>query len=180
MKRIRIFIYVVVMAIMLCSCADHLSEPTTDMLISDNNAQMFYGTWKVVDIVAGGRFENSEKLKQYIGTELTYGADMLAIDGETAINGPVYSCVLVESVNCTYLFGQNTPENCNNIVDMNSVYFAYVNVKNVLSSALEDKTLLCGFIIRDAQTLVLSTDYGYLRLERVGYPNDYQQYIIGP
>ncbi len=158
-------------------------EPSEDLIVSGVHSQLFYGEWVVEDTIEGGRFSyrgrSKEEMSEYIGAHISYDSYGVAIDGETVLKDPEYTCVLVASENYRYYFHDNVPADINDIIDTSTPYFAVVFM-NALDASIDDITLLSRIVIKDDDTIVLYTDSIYFKLTRISHPEDYQSGIVGP
>lgn len=163
---------------------DHYVEPSdvsSDFIaISRYNSQLFYGEWEVTQIINGGRFFSSEKLEPYLGCVVSFSRDCITVNEKAIVEAPNYEVILVSSEDAYYLFKNDSPDSFDEILDASNDYFAYINIENTLEHSNGNSIFIVGFTIRDTNTLALQTNYGFLKLARLNYPENYRDNIIGP
>lgn len=146
------------------------SPPITSGGVFQRNSmyKMFYGTWEVRDVISGGRFYDEKSLETIIGQTIEYSKSSIAINGTPLDLGQVQYDIAIVPLECRFEFmgAEHYPENEEEIFNLSNEYFVYVSIPG---KHLSDTLLLGNIIIKDDQTLVLSTAVGFCILQRVAY-----------
>lgn len=154
-------------------------ESQKNVSISSDHYQMFFGEWKVSEIIGGGRFEQKEVLEKYIGKTVEYLATQVCVDEMEVLVSPDYQCSVLATEDFYYLVGQNAPTDWDSVLDTSASLFVYVELANSINASCNDLTMLSRLFLKDSNTAVLYTDYGYLKLSRQSYPDNYKEHIGG-
>ena len=158
-------------------------ETNGSMASSRHYFQIFYGSWEITSFIPGGRFSKADDASCYIGSILELSEEKIKADDVIAISDPDYCCVLVKTEDCQYFWKYFYPDEPSDVINIDSPYFAYVYLNNVLdireNHVNDILRYMNGFYIKDSETLIFDGSFGLLEMRRLSYPNDYKAQIGG-
>lgn len=144
---------------------------------SDYEYKIFWGKWEITEFMGYGKYCDGEKQDEYIGNTVYYDEEIIRINDDVVLREPIYQFGIIPADKYS-IYTRIYPQQGGDILwGNNKEYFVHVQLKQTFT---ENKTFFeygNRFYIVDENTLILDTDDGWYKMERLDYIDRYPKII---
>ena len=144
---------------------------------SDAEYKIFFGKWQITEFMGRSRYCLGEKQDVYLGNTIYYDSESIKINDVTVLKSPVYQFGIIPNDKCVIYTRVRPAEGGDILWGEEDGFFVHVRLKQLLT---DDKDFFdygeCFYIVNE-NVIILDTEDGWYKAERIEYIEDYPDAI---
>lgn len=143
-------------------------------VFADYSYKSFYGEWQITEFMGIGQHYRGERQEEYIGNRIYYSSKEIYINDEIMIVNPRYHCAIIPMDKWhMYKSSLHPAVGAREMLGRNDEYFVQVLIGNIYTKNKDVFEFGSTFYIVNEDELILETDDGWYKMERLNYLDGY-------
>lgn len=178
MKKAKIFMFLCVFIIIMQQIFLLTQNEKNQIIQKDYSYKIFYGEWELTEFMGIGQHFRGDHKKEYIGTKIYYDSKKIEINSEVVVDMPSYSCAIIP-MDKWYMFksAMRPATGVEEMLGQDKPYFVHTVVENLYTKDNKYFEFGSEFYIVNEDEMILETEDGWYKMERLSYLDGYPDII---